>query len=193
MTTPTCDAYTPQVVQLADSTYRLIRAGHAGQTVLAETQRQLPVALRDQIDAATADTDRANQRLATLTGYRYLTDAAATLPKWIVLALLRALAAWQVGTASTCMHNPHPDRPRPVMAAAWRPGTVACTACTLLLTCRPGSTADRTCDGCGHITTGPEHHDGIRPVCVSAGPMTLMAGVCEHCRWWPADTSEGTP
>jgi hypothetical protein len=77
------------------------------------------------------------------------------------------------------MHNPDPNKPQPLFAALWRPLLVVCERCTHLLSLRPGSEADRTCDGCGRV------FDGIYPGMGSYGPLSFQYGVCAGCRWEP--------
>lgn len=122
--------------------------------------------------------------LQPLTGSRSGYRAFGDQPEWVTLGLLHALVGWQAGRGSMCIHNPDHRRPAPVTAGAWRPGLVACARCMHLLACRPGAAADRTCDCCGRVTTGPEHDDGILPVALAAGPFTYLLGVCTGCRWW---------
>lgn len=106
---------------------------------------------------------------------------AGDVPGWIRLDMLSAYVGWVAGRARTCMHSPNAARPDPVYAAAWRPGLVVCTRCTHLLELPRGSAEDRRCDGCGRVTTGPEHGDGIRPSRVQYGPLILAFGVCGDC------------
>ncbi|MDN5751364.1 MAG: hypothetical protein L0H64_23170, partial [Pseudonocardia sp.] len=98
---------------------------------------------------------------------------------------------WAIGTADTCTHQPHPDRPQPVHAAAWRPGLIACSRCPHLLALARHDVRDRTCDGCGHQCAGPDHGDGIRPVMIAAGALSYAVGVCRDC-WWGADDTDQT-
>ena len=149
-----------------------------------EIRGMLPTADLDQLDAAAADTHR---RLvddtAPLPG---VLDSRplAELPSWLTLGACSALADFYGPAARTCLHAPHPERPGPIVAAAWRPGLTVCPDCRHLLDPAHGSAADRTCDGCGHVCAGTEHDDGITPVRLALGPLTFEAGVCAGCRWW---------
>ncbi|GAA3785550.1 hypothetical protein [Micromonospora maritima] len=161
---------------------------------LIDALRQVaPVHVVDQADAAAADA----LRLVTTIG----TDALGTdvttpttaggTPGWLRLGLLDALTAWVDGRASTCRHNPHPARPTPVVAAAWRPALVACPACAHLVALPRGSERDRTCDACGRVCAGPEHGDGIWPGMLQLGPLVYQYGTCTGCR--PAITPDPGP
>lgn len=105
------------------------------------------------------------------------------VPPWVRLCVLETWSRWALGTADTCMHAPRIERAEPVSAAAWRPGVVACGQCSHLLTLPRGSAADRRCDGCGRVTAGPEHGDGIRPCVLKVATMLYLLGACERCTW----------
>jgi hypothetical protein len=73
---------------------------------------------------------------------------AATGPQLAPVGALEALAVWYAGQGHVCLHDPSIRRPRSVEAAAWRPGLLVCTACTMLLAVHD-PIANATCDGCG--------------------------------------------
>jgi hypothetical protein len=149
----------------------------------------IPTAMLDQLDAAAADV-WAHMHATGPAERIPLALTPADHPGWLRLPLLDTFVNWIGGKAATCVHDPHPDRPQPVVAAAWRPGTIACTACEpFLFALRRGSEADRRCDGCGKVTRGPAADDGIYPVALQAGPMLYRAGVCRDCRYWPPEES----
>ncbi|MGC5329784.1 hypothetical protein [Micromonospora sp. DT62] len=147
-----------------------------------------PAGLVDQADAATRDA----LRFMTAAARHANADsahptAAADVPDWVRLGLLDTLTAWADGRVSTCRHQPTPDRPQPVLAAAWKPNLLVCAACAHLLALPRNSDRDRTCDACGHQCTGPEHADGIYPGMVQLGPLIYQYGTCAGCRPPTAD------
>ncbi|MDL4815478.1 hypothetical protein [Actinomadura opuntiae] len=150
----------------------------------AALRAALPTGFRDQLDAAATHT---RQSLAAATAAGVLTRHApiptADHPAWIRLGITDTLVRWHAGSADTCMHAPHPLRPRPVFAAAWRPGLVVCGACGHLLAIPPDSDTDRTCDGCGKVTAGPAHDDPIYPLTIVCGALTYQAGACRDCQY----------
>jgi hypothetical protein len=151
---------------------------------LADGARDLaPTAWLDQLAAATRDVEADMERFAAAPGLAARTSRARDVPGWVRLGLASAIVTWAAGTAKTCLHAPHPSRPQPVHVAAWRPALIVCAGCTHLLAIPRGSARDRTCDGCGHITTGPEHSDRIRPGAVQCGEVTYPIGACEQCAW----------
>lgn len=145
----------------------------------------VPVGHRDQTDAAATDTRDQLDMLAQVAGSAVTSAHPANLPEWLRLPLLDTIVRWHTGRARTCMHNPHPSRPQPIYAAAWSPGLVVCNQCPHLVDPRPRSVKDRTCDRCGHITTGPEHGDGIHPCAVAYGPLLYAWGTCTGCHTEP--------
>lgn len=151
----------------------------------AAIRAALPPGFRDQLDAATTHTYRA---LASAAAAGVLTSPAmiptAEHPGWVRLSVTDTLVRWNVGSADTCMHAPHPRRPQPVFAAAWRPGMVVCSACGHLLAIPPSSITDQTCDGCGKVTAGLAHDDPLYPLTVVCGVLTFQAGACRDCRYW---------
>lgn len=151
--------------------------------IAAQLRDRVPTALLDQCDAAAAhvhanlDTAARGWGVDGQVGY----TAPSDVPGWVRLGALTTLAGWLTGRASTCLHAPHPTRPQPLAAAAWKPGLIVCGRCTHLLTLPRRSTADRTCDGCGHVVTGVEHHDGIRPTLIVVGALSYLFGTCRDC------------
>ncbi|MET7705450.1 hypothetical protein [Micromonospora sp. NPDC005413] len=151
-----------------------------------------PVGHVDQLDAATSDA----LRLMTDTGRAILGTSqahgadAADIPSWLRLGLLDTLTGWADGRASTCRHQPTPDRPQPVIAAAWKPGLVTCPGCVYLTALPRNSVRDRTCDACGRECAGPQHGDGIYPGMVQLGPLIYQYGTCGDCR---PSTASGNP
>lgn len=144
-----------------------------------------PTGWLDQIDAAAdhvaAGVRHAEQVLAGVAKVGHL--PYTTYPPWVTLGILSALAEWATGGASTCQHQPVVTAPRPVHAAAWKPGLVVCGACTHLLRLRRGDPRDSTCDACGHRCAGPDADDGIWTHVIVAGALTYSVGVCGRCRW----------
>jgi hypothetical protein len=158
-----------------DETLRALTSGQ-----LAELRAMMPAWLVDQADAAADQIRRAlpdaHAAGAPLT--------VAEHPDWVRLAICDTFVTWWQGRHTTCTHAPHPLRPRPVASAAWKPGVVVCARCTHLLALPDGSTADRTCDGCGRIVAG--HGDDLMyPCTVIAGILTYSVGACADCRYWP--------
>jgi hypothetical protein len=141
-----------------------------------------PPAVRDQADAASSETLSIARGLAPLIGDGEVRAGyPVDFPGWLRLLILDAFAQWLTGKADTCRHNPHPSRPQPIVAAAWRPGLVACRLCTHLVHLPRGSDADATCDLCGHQCAGVPD-DPIYPSVVQLGPLMFMYGTCSACR-----------
>lgn len=152
-------------------------------------RRVLPVHLVDQADAATTEAHAILSAAAVnLCEQDARPATAGDLPGWLRLGLLDAMLTFSTGRATTCRHNPDATRPQPVLAAAWKPGTVVCTACPHLLSLRHNADADATCDGCGHRCAGVEEGDGIYPGMVQFGPLIYQYGTCTGCR--PTDRQE---
>jgi hypothetical protein len=163
-----------------DDLWRTLTAEQA-----AALRAAVPVALRDQIDAAAAETALLGHRVrqATENGpIGYAAGHLRDLPDWLRLGIAATYAQWWTGQADTCMHAPRPARPRPIVAAAWRPGMVTCVPCTPLLGLPRGSTKDRTCDACGRVVAGADHGDPMYPISIASGPLTYLAGTCGPCR-----------
>jgi hypothetical protein len=138
--------------------------------IAAQLRELRPVGLRDQFAAAARHVQAGVDTVIAsgVGGMNGRHMPARDTPGWLRLGVLTALSTWFADTASTCVHSPHPSRPQPVAAAAWKPGQIVCGRCTHLL--RLANTdADRTCDGCGHLTAGPAHDDGIWPGVVVLG------------------------
>ncbi|MBQ1060048.1 hypothetical protein [Micromonospora sp. C41] len=154
--------------------------------ILAAVRAATPVAMLDQLDAATTHATRAAVEAAALTGGAAVTASPpSAVPGWLRLGLLDALTRWADGTGSTCRHSPRPDRPEPVLAAAWRPGLVTCCQCTHLW--RVSREAGLTCDGCGRVC----EPDSIHPAMAQMAGLIFMYGACGDCR--PAITPEPGP
>lgn len=165
----------------------LIRTGRAAPLIAAG--RDLAAAgWLDQLDAAATEITAALNRSATRDNRQMRRGPYSEHPEWVTLSVMQAVAGWAIGTADTCTHQPHPDRPQPVHAAAWRPGLIACSRCPHLFALPRGDVRDRTCDGCGHQCAGPDHRDGIRSVVIAAGALSYAVGVCRGCWWGPDDT-----
>ena len=155
--------------------------------IVAELRRRIPTAELDQLDAATRHVHLG--LMATVVEGRAASIVA--LPPgehsaWARLGALTALATWLAGQGSTCIHDPQPSHPQPILAAAWRPGLVVCASCTHLLKLPRNSEADRRCDGCGHLCAGVEEGDPIYRANLALGPLQYLSGACIDCRYWPA-------
>jgi hypothetical protein len=149
--------------------------------VLAKINARVPTAVADQRQAAAQDAHRFLELEAPLLGAPVEELDVAALPGWLRLDLLSTWTGWTTGTGKTCMHDPRPDRPEPVFAAAWRPGLVVCRRCVYMTVLRPGSKADRTCDGCGHVVAGLDRGEGICPGRLTFGAVIFGYGLCEGC------------
>jgi hypothetical protein len=173
------DADVGQVVVLLDE---LLADPEASAAFAGWAAEHAPPGLLDQLQAAAGDAHTVMAAESRVVGGSGLVHAPhADVPGWIRLSLLSAYATWAAGKGSTCTHSPHVSRPQPVFAAAWRPGLVVCARCLHLLELPRGSDADRRCDGCGHVTTGLEHGDGIHPSRAQYGPLLLAYGACRAC------------
>ncbi len=161
--------------------------------VVAEVRRRIPTDQLDQLDAATRHVHRG--MVATVVEGRAASIVALPPSEhsaWARLGALTALATWLAGQGSTCLHDPQPCRPEPILAAAWRPGLVVCSDCTHLLTLPRNSDADRRCDGCGHVCAGVEENDPIYRANLALGPLQYLSGTCTGCRYWPAPLTNDT-
>lgn len=151
-------------------------------SVVDEMRAALPAWLGDQFDAAADDTMTITRAMGQrLDGAKEGFLPATAVPDWLRLSLLSTLTDWILGKGETCRHNPHSDTPQPLLAAAWRPGLVACTECVHLFRLVPGSDKEATCDGCGHRCTGPDNDDGIHPAVIRCGLMVFQYGACRSC------------
>ncbi len=161
---------------------------------LAEQLRALvPTGQLDQLDAAARQV-RDGIAVAAAQG---LTAGVAALPPdqhpdWTRLGALAALVTWVAGQGSTCLHSPHPARPQPIVAAAWRPDLMVCAHCTHLLQLPRNGDSDRRCDSCGRVCD-VEAGDLIYPAALVLGPMQYLLGACTECHYWPDPSQEGTP
>lgn len=142
----------------------------------------MPTALRDQADAAATHAHAGLNVISEVIGGGVVGLPTAEVPDWLRLGTIDAFVAHCLGTAATCLHNPDPMRPQPVVAAAWKPGYVVCARCIHLLALPRGGKADRTCDVCGRVCGGIEVDDGIYPSTVQLGPLLYQFGVCRECR-----------
>jgi len=162
---------------------------HPRAVELVEQFRALaPAGFVDQADAATAEALRlmAGAGAAVLGADEVEGVAVEETPEWLRLGLLDAFAGWVTGQAATCRHQPAAERPRPVLAAAWKPGLVVCQACAHLTALPRGRARDRTCDACGRECAGLDHGDGIYPGLAQIGPLVYQYGTCGDCR--PAES-----
>ncbi|MFF1906403.1 hypothetical protein [Kitasatospora sp. NPDC058218] len=125
-------------------------------------------ALRDQIDAATAESD------AFLTARGASAPVFMGRPAWQRSAMEALMAAVWSGTARLCVHV-RPDRLVSTPTVVWveAPETVCCPPCDLARRLEEA----RTCQGCGtrgSLTGGTE-------CAVPAGPMSVTALWCQAC------------
>lgn len=135
----------------------------------------------DQYLAASADAaDALAQTAATWPTSRAVPWRPGDLPAPIWLQLVATVVAWGAEGATVCLHNPHPRRPQPVWAAAWKPGLIVCGSCRHLLRLPRNGPADRTCDLCGHVCPD-EDGQRIAGVLVTYGPLTYSWGACPDC------------
>lgn len=150
----------------------------------AALRAMAPTWFADQADASITEI-RTNLQIATDIGLAECVDDISNdeHPGWVRLGMLDALVTWWCGKHSSCIHDPHPLRPQPVVAAAWKPGRIVCKQCTHLLDLPKNSTADRTCDGCGRVVSG-EDDDLMCPFVVTAGVLTYTVGACRDCCYW---------
>lgn len=143
-----------------------------------------PAWLLDQFDAAGQQIARGMRAVSDSPDFTFAASPAEQHPAWIRLGALTALVTWLAGRGSTCRHSPTFATPQPLIAAAWRPDLIACSQCGHLFKLSRHDDTDRTCDGCGRVTTGIEHGDGIWPAIVQVGLLTYMLGCCRDCRYW---------
>ena len=146
----------------------------------AALANDVPTWVLDQYKAAAQQVYARIPAVAASTDSTVSSSTLSQAPGWVRLNVLDTIVGWSAGHGQVCVHQPHPSRPQPVVAAAWKPGLVACGHCTHLLRIKSGSIADRTCDGCGSV----DPHDGLYPTTVTVGPLIYSLGVCQTCRWW---------
>jgi len=145
----------------------------------AALRTTIPVDVRDQLDAASAEISQTVGLLGAHLGAEPIgLPAWAALPAWLRLSVTATLCSFAAGTASTCMHAPHLGRAEPLHAAVWRPGLIACSRCSHLLEVH--GPAAHTCDGCGRVCP-PAHEDGVRLVALAVGPVLFVTGTCSDC------------
>lgn len=148
---------------------------------IQQARRAAPTALVDQLDAADRDAQWISHLVTEHAGnFARGGGTARDFPAWLRLGLLDTIVQWADGKASTCRHSPSPQRPEPVLAAAWKPGVVSCVLCAHLWA--TSRAANRTCDSCGRLCAGPEHGDGIYPGMVQSGALIYQYGTCADCR-----------
>jgi hypothetical protein len=95
-------------------------------------------------------------------------------PDWMRMATTAALVSWGVfRDAATCSHQPHPARPQPVYAAAFRPGLVTCQRCIPALI---DGTDPHRCDRCGETKA-----ETCLMGSMQLGAMTWLFHVCRSC------------
>lgn len=146
----------------------------------AALRTTVPVDLRDQLDAASAEISRSVALVGAHLGAEPIgLPAWAALPAWLRLSISDTLISFAAGTGSTCMHGPHLGRAEPLYAAIWKPGLVTCVSCSHLLALGSGPAA-HTCDGCGRVCPAT-HEDGVRLVALAVGPVLFVTGTCSDC------------
>lgn len=155
---------------------------------LAEQLRALvPTAALDQLDAAARQVlDGTAAAAAEGLTAGIVALPASEHPDWTRLGALAALVTWCAGRGSTCTHSPAPERPQPIVAAAWRPDLMVCAACTHLLRLPRTGDSDRLCDACGRVCGGVEAGDPIYPAALVVGPLQYLLGACTDCCYWLA-------
>ncbi len=147
--------------------------------VAAALRTTIPVDVRDQVDAASAEISQSVGRLGAHLGAEPIgLPAWAALPAWLRLDVTSTLVSFAAGTGSTCMHAPHLGRAEPLHAAVWKPGLVTCMSCSHLLEVH--GPAAHTCDACGRVCP-PTHEDGVRLVALAVGPVLFVTGCCSDC------------
>lgn len=147
---------------------------------------RIPSAVRDQMDAAIAETRSLPARWGAaglLEGYHDVQPGEH--PAWVRLGALEALMTWAVGGGSVCMHDPTAQRPQPVYAVAWKPGLVVCARCPHLTRLPERRERDLTCDGCGRVTQGAHTEVPLWTSMVQLGVLHYGFAVCADCKYWP--------
>jgi len=141
---------------------------------VAELARLIPTGPATPAGHATAAAlDLINTAGQTIPAGRVSYQRPADVPEWLRLAAVETLLLHHAGQVATCLHNPSPDGPKPIQAAAWRPGVVACLACSHLL--RVAGPAAYRCDACG------AHADPIQDLTLALGPLLYAVGLCGRC------------
>lgn len=142
-----------------------------------------PTWLLDQTDAAAGEI-RQNLKAINDAGIAetLAERSASEHPAWVRLGVMDTVVRWWLGEHTGCLHDPHPTRPQPVAAAAWKPGLVVCGQCTHLLSIARQTAADRTCDCCGRVVTGQDD-DLMHPFVVVAGLLSYAVGACQDCKY----------
>ncbi len=150
--------------------------------LLKQARDRMPIAYRDQQDAATDHVRAGVHRLAERWGGGdMIRSGASQVPEWIRLSVLDIWARFVNGEADTCRHNPTWDAPRPIVASPWKPNLVTCGDCAHLFPPPRDSVDNRTCDKCGHIATFTDA-DLIYPCGVQLGQMWYQFALCGTCR-----------
>lgn len=184
---------TPHLGQAALNIDAFLHQPHAAATIQACRDAAQAAGyghLLDQADAAADHATAVTTAAARQHGATHINIHANSQPEWIRLTILETLVKWIAGKADTCPHSPTPVRPQPVIAAAWRPGLVACARCPHLLRLRPGSAKDRTCDGCGTVVFEAGE---LWAATIVYGPLSFSFGACGACRFWPPEAAVPLP
>ncbi|MEU1730006.1 hypothetical protein [Streptosporangium sp. NPDC020145] len=125
-------------------------------------------ALADQLNAATTDAARHQDRIAQHTGVKVRT---INHHPWLHAQIITLITALTTGTARLCPHIG--ASPRVIHTAAWAPGHLTCTACVSAL--HPDGAEDSTCDRCRRPCSP------IYPGMAQTGPILLAYGLCQRC------------
>ncbi len=142
----------------------------------------LGTAVADQHGAANHDARHLADQLGNHFDGTQIGGGPDKVPGWRRLGVIETWIGHCSGTADTGRHNPNIRSPQPVVAAAWKPGLIACGACVQILAPRRNSVEDRTCDACGHECAGCDADDPIYPSVVQFGSLIYQFGVCTSCR-----------
>jgi hypothetical protein len=126
-------------------------------------------ALLDQISAAGADL---SHRVRTLAADRGLSLTDVRTDPWARGILAKVTAAALAAQLEFC---PHVRHPRPVVTAAWRPGTITCGPCSGVFNLAHDPTEDARCDRCKRVV------QPIFPSVIACGPLLLLCGLCKRC------------
>jgi hypothetical protein len=131
-----------------------------------------PIWWGDQVDAASRDASAAVRRVAAELDFDI---GCGEAPDWLQRVWARHVAATRFRGARRCGHLRAPGI---AVAAAWRPGQLACPRC--IFTLAPTPIEDKACDRCDVVT-----RDGTHPGAVAIDHVLLTFGLCGPCRSLP--------
>jgi hypothetical protein len=85
------------------------------------------------------------------------------------------------GQATTCRHNPTPDSTSTVLAAGWRPGFYACSACSFFFVDAPNVVRKATCNVCHRAIPGDRLDNRPWSAAIQLDQLLIQLDLCAGC------------